>query len=43
MAIANSDQKTGRSCFQEGQGKTLQPRQIGQPKEVVDIAWKAQV
>lgn len=24
-------------------GETLQPRQIGQPKAVVDIAWKAQV
>jgi transposase len=24
-------------------GETLQPRQIGQPKEVVDTAWKAQV
>lgn len=24
-------------------GETLQPRQIGQPKEIVDTAWKAQV
>ena len=24
-------------------GETLQPRQIGQPTEIVDIAWKAQL
>lgn len=29
--------------FPARMGETLQPRQVGQPQEIVDIAWKAQI